>query len=48
MPFGLVHGPGTFQRYMNKMLVDFENKGVFVYLYDILIFSKSMNEHEQH
>jgi len=45
MPFRLVNGPATFQAIMNKILPEFLNHGVVVYLDDILIYSESKEEH---
>ncbi|GBG91302.1 hypothetical protein CBR_g52188 [Chara braunii] len=48
MPFGLCNASGTFQHAMNRIFHDYLDKFVVVYLDDILIFSRSVEEHAQH
>ena len=44
-PFGLVNAPATFQAMMNTILREFLDHGVVVSLDDILIYSKSLEDH---
>ena len=48
MPFGLQGAPSTFQRMMNHYLRQYLGKSVLCYLDDVLIFSKTEEEHLQH
>jgi len=46
MFFGLTNSPSTFQTMMNKIFQDLVMEGVVcVYLDDILIYTKTMEEH---
>ena len=48
MPFGLINAPATFQRAMDILLSEVRWESVIVYLDDIIIFSRSFDEHVSH
>ncbi|PIK36051.1 hypothetical protein BSL78_27116 [Apostichopus japonicus] len=48
IPFGLTNAPAVYQRYMEKVLEDYNHEICEVYLDDILIFSKTFEEHLDH
>ena len=48
MPCGLCNTPGTFQRVMDSILKPLLGKFVYVFLDDIIVFSKSKEEHISH
>ena len=48
MPFGLCNAPATFQRVMQAVLSGLEWRSCFVYLDDILIASRTLDEHLRH
>ena len=48
IPFGLANAPAVFQRAMNTVLAGLLGKTCMVYLDDIVIFSKTEEEHERH
>jgi hypothetical protein len=48
MSFGLTNAPAYFMNLMNKIFMDELDKFVVVFIDDILVYSKSIQEHEQH
>lgn len=48
MPFGLKNAPSIFQRCVDDILRPYIGKFAYVYIDDVLIFSKTKEEHMQH
>jgi hypothetical protein len=48
MPFGLANAPSSFQHYMNDILRKYLDVFCTAYIDDILIYSNSFDEHEEH
>ena len=48
MPFGLCNAPSTFQRLMQTVLAGLVWKSCFVYIDDILVCSRTLEEHIEH
>ncbi|XP_052732478.1 uncharacterized protein LOC128196266 [Vigna angularis] len=48
MPFGVTNAPAIFMDYMNRIFRPYLDKFVVVFIDDILVYSKSYDEHEDH
>jgi hypothetical protein len=48
MLFGLMNAPAHFMYLMNSVFMPELNKFVMVFIDDILVYSKSMEDHEEH
>ena len=48
MSFGLTNSPVIFMDYMNRIFRPYLDKFVVVFIYDILIYSRTKEEHKEH
>ena len=48
LPFGLTNALATFMGMMNSVFKPYLDRFVIIFIDDILIYSKSQTEHEQH
>ena len=48
MPFGVTNALAAFMNLMNRVFKPFFDEFVIVFIDDILVYSKSFAEHEQH
>ena len=48
MPFGVTNAPGVFMDYMNRIFHPYLDSFVVVFIDDILVYSKTREEHEEH
>ena len=48
MPFGVTNAHGVFMDYMNRIFHPYLDRFVVVFIDDILVYSKTREEHEEH
>ncbi|MCQ7013029.1 reverse transcriptase family protein, partial [Clostridioides difficile] len=48
MPFGLSNAPAVFMDLMNRVFHQYLDQFVIVFIDDILVYSRSLEEHEEH
>ena len=48
LPFGVANGPGGFQKHVNRLLIQYVDVFMIIYIDDILIYSKTLQEHINH
>ena len=48
MSFGLTNAPATFMDLMNRVFEEYLDKFIFVFIDDILVYSRTIEKHELH
>lgn len=48
VPFGITNGPAVFQRFVNSTFFDYLDKFLTAFVDDLLIYSRNMEEHQEH
>ena len=48
MPFGLTNSPTTFMCLMHSILSTYLDRFIVIFIYDMLIFSTTKEEHDEH
>nr|KYP55994.1 Retrovirus-related Pol polyprotein from transposon 17.6 [Cajanus cajan] len=48
MPFGVTNAPTVFMDYMNRIFRPFLDRFVVVFIDDILVYSRSLEDHREH
>ena len=48
MSFGLTNAPAVFMDLMNRVFCSFLDKFIVVFIDDVLVYSKSIEEHREH
>ena len=48
MPFGLTNAPAAFMDLMNRVCRPMLDRSVIVFIDDILVYSKTQEQHEEH
>jgi hypothetical protein len=48
MSYGLTNAPAYFMYLRNKVFIEYLDKFVLVFINDVLVYSRSEEEHEEH